>query len=416
MKPILLCKVGSVMAAVARAWRQGVSVLASAFMLASCGGTVGDLLSGVGSGGSGVAEGTITGFGSILVDDLRYDDSRAVLTRQGALGVESAPSLKLGQRVRVRSTQAGVADTVEVLAELVGPIESPPQAYGTGWWLRVMGQWVWVEGPSAAAAAAPTVIDTTNDDCDSTCRPLAQAMWVEIHGSWVLDAGKGVKVLRASRVEYVEASAAALVSGLTERVGNAVVIKTPSGQEVTLAGAGLSAAPNEMVRAWVPAHQVGSAALQASRAIQASIASSQHAEPVVLGGAIDQIEGNEVVIQGTRISIPPGLATQLPQLGESVRAELERTATGWQLKSAPAASRGASSGVVRIEADLSGNEVLRLAQGTKLRGTAIAPADSALLASSGCTALAAQPRLKVVLIARRGPLPLQVTALTCQAN
>ena len=50
---------------------------------------------GVGSGGTGIVAGVVTGLGSVIVDDTRFDDSQAVL--------ESRPDL-------VNSTALGLAD------------------------------------------------------------------------------------------------------------------------------------------------------------------------------------------------------------------------------------------------------------------------------------------------------------------
>ena len=51
-------------------------LIAGLGLLASCGGGgIADLAGGVGSGGSGLAEGTVTGFGSVIVDGVVFDDT-----------------------------------------------------------------------------------------------------------------------------------------------------------------------------------------------------------------------------------------------------------------------------------------------------------------------------------------------------
>ncbi|RPH67003.1 MAG: hypothetical protein EHM83_02620, partial [Burkholderiales bacterium] len=75
-------------------WAGGLVVASVALMAASCGG--GDL-AGVGSGGTGnrlasVSYGSIAGFGSIIVNGVRYDDRAATVssddgTTRGALGL-----------------------------------------------------------------------------------------------------------------------------------------------------------------------------------------------------------------------------------------------------------------------------------------------------------------------------------------
>lgn len=89
--------------------------------LASCGG--------VGSGGSGmsagsVADGTVNGFGSVIVDGARYDDRNASVVSEVAPGSDVITQVRFGQRVSVQLDAAGVASTVRVDAALAGPVAS----------------------------------------------------------------------------------------------------------------------------------------------------------------------------------------------------------------------------------------------------------------------------------------------------
>lgn len=100
--------------------------------MSACGGGGGDLAGlggGVGSGGTGssvqtVSVGPISGFGSIIVNGVKYDDSTASLSGDDASAIARA-DLRLGMMVEVRgSTDAGmltgVASTVNVFSELKG--------------------------------------------------------------------------------------------------------------------------------------------------------------------------------------------------------------------------------------------------------------------------------------------------------
>ncbi len=100
-----------------------------AVMASGCGGSggTGDL-AGVGSGGTGAAFGfgMISGFGSIIVNGIKYDDSQASVTddlgNPRALG-----ELALGMIVEIRgsaddSTSLGTANSVRILSELKGPV------------------------------------------------------------------------------------------------------------------------------------------------------------------------------------------------------------------------------------------------------------------------------------------------------
>lgn len=399
-----------------RLLRRFAFALLATLALSSCGGSVGELVSGVGSGGSGIAEGTITGFGSVLVDDLRYDDSRARLKRQSATGESTVDSLKIGQRVRVVSTQAGVADSIEVLADLLGPVQEAGGASGGVRWLRVVGQWVRVES-SAAAEVAPTVLDDNGDNCGNDCRPIGAEDWVEVHGDWVFDSGKQAHVLRASRVERVSPAGQVLISGIAQQRGSTVRINSAAGTEISLAGDLATAETSQLIRAWVPAEQALRASVSASRAIRGSLAASSISAPLVLGGAVDEVDGDAVVINGTRIAIPKGFTGTRPERGQTIRAEIEKTPEGgWQFKAPPSAPEGSSRGVVKIESEIAGSEALRLPAGLKLRGTAIAGIAADKLAAGGCTAVAAGAKIRVSITARRGPLPLQADSVSCRAD
>ena len=113
--------------------REGLlSLLGTALALAGCGGGGGGGMASVSSGGTGsFAMGPITGFGSIIVNGVHFDDRLArVLDDDGAL--HDRNELKLGMVVRVKgkpiSRAGGVAradaDEIKFGAELLGPIDS----------------------------------------------------------------------------------------------------------------------------------------------------------------------------------------------------------------------------------------------------------------------------------------------------
>ncbi|MEN9384895.1 MAG: hypothetical protein RL323_2038, partial [Pseudomonadota bacterium] len=137
-----------------RQWRLWFVSLISATLLAACGG--GELVGGVGSGGTG-AYGSIIGFGSIIVNGVRYkDDNASVFDDSGNAIAQS--DLKLGMVVEVSGDDvvAGVngalptsnATQVYVHSEIKGPVSAI-----TGSVLTVLGQTV--------NTTASTVFDLT---------------------------------------------------------------------------------------------------------------------------------------------------------------------------------------------------------------------------------------------------------------
>jgi hypothetical protein len=91
--------------------------------LAACGG--GTITAGGGSGGTGV--GTVSGFGSVIVNGIRYATDNATIVIGG---VENRPEseLKVGMRVRVDGTFStidnnGRATRIEAIREIRGPLD-----------------------------------------------------------------------------------------------------------------------------------------------------------------------------------------------------------------------------------------------------------------------------------------------------
>jgi hypothetical protein len=118
-----------------RAWRTSfiglgfaLAVALGLASLASCGG--GDGV--VGSGGTGVntgvAQGTVNGFGSIVVDGLRYDDRNAAVVTEVGPDQDVLSDVKLGHRVSLEYQTDGVAQRVRVEPALAGAVASVASA------------------------------------------------------------------------------------------------------------------------------------------------------------------------------------------------------------------------------------------------------------------------------------------------
>lgn len=100
-------------------------------LLVACGGGGGGDVAGVGTGGTGtvssvVTMGPISGFGSVIVAGVRYDDSRAVVTDEDGR-VRSRADLKLGMVTTIRGSADfvagnGVAESIRFGSEIVGPV------------------------------------------------------------------------------------------------------------------------------------------------------------------------------------------------------------------------------------------------------------------------------------------------------
>ncbi|MEY4753029.1 MAG: hypothetical protein RJA44_704, partial [Pseudomonadota bacterium] len=121
------------------------SLLLSALVLAACGGGGSDAGTPV---ASNYAAGTITGFGSVIVNGVRYDDSSASVNGEDDSST-STSSLKIGMQVEVESegvvcsTDTSGAQTCTAKAgrishggnSLVGPVDAGSLISGTSFTL-----------------------------------------------------------------------------------------------------------------------------------------------------------------------------------------------------------------------------------------------------------------------------------------
>ncbi len=129
-----------------------VLLMAALLLLASCGGGVG--IGGTGSfaGAGSYSAGPVSGFGSIIVGGIEYDDARAaVLDDDGISLATGRAGIRLGTVVEVQGGEVtagalgpmAVASTVQLARLAVGPVTSIDAAAGR---LTVLGQTLQTNG------------------------------------------------------------------------------------------------------------------------------------------------------------------------------------------------------------------------------------------------------------------------------
>jgi hypothetical protein len=209
-------------------YRTGLVMLLSAFLL-SCGGgdssggsiSSGDVTPGVGSGGTGVTTaravsiGSVDGFGSIIVNGVRWDISSATAS------IADEASLQFGMTARVEGTadtalSTGTASQVTSAADLRGTASNINTISGT---LTVMGVQVSTD-------------EATVYDGLTNLAGLANGDPVQIYG---LPGAPGS--LRATRIEKLAASAAPVVSGAITNLNIGVQTFVIGGLSVNYAAA-----------------------------------------------------------------------------------------------------------------------------------------------------------------------------------
>lgn len=178
----------------------------AALALHACGG------GGVGTNGTGIIQGgssagTVTGFGSVIVDGVRYDDSQVVAQRDDASG-RVAAELQLGQRLELTYNDDGqgnlAAQAVRVAPSMVGPVQSVVPA---GLTLTVLNQLVQI---NTDAAVGPV---TVFGGGYASLADIVAADWVEVHAVAQPAATAGAPQWLATRIEKVTAHASVRIAG-----------------------------------------------------------------------------------------------------------------------------------------------------------------------------------------------------------
>lgn len=180
--------------------RQTLLAMLGAAGLSACGG--GGDVAGVGQGGTGAfSVGPITGLGSIIVNGIRYDDSRASISDDDSpFGRED---LRLGMVVAVQGSPAvlgqSTATRIVLGGELVGPIASKAV---DGLSFVVLGQTVNIGGSTVFANRSGLSALNTNDV-------------VEVHGI----ANPANDSIDATYVEYKSLASEYRIQGIVDSIG-----------------------------------------------------------------------------------------------------------------------------------------------------------------------------------------------------
>lgn len=175
--------------------------------IAACGG--GANTAGVGSGGTGAfdvtaySEGTITGFGSVIVNGLRYDDTVATVRDED--GPRSRSDLKLGMVIAVDgsidSNNLGNARDIFYDSALLGPVSAVSAMNSAAKTFTIIGQTVQVDDSTVLGAGLQQGFAS-----------ITQADVLEVHG--FLNAA--TNTLQATLVERKSNASKYKISGLVK--------------------------------------------------------------------------------------------------------------------------------------------------------------------------------------------------------
>jgi len=230
--------------------RQAATVLlaAAAALVSACGG--GADSTSVTESATSFASGPISGFGSVIVNGVRYDDSGATVLDDDD-GGRSRDALKLGMMVEVdgaqmnRAAAQGKALRIRYGSEIVGPVGSVNLGAGT---LVVLGQTV--------QTTPNTVFD---DGMAGGLAALTAGTVVEVHA--LFDAASGHYV--ATRIEGEDSSSFYKLRGVIANLDTTAKTFTVGGALINFAGLTVAELPGvlangQRVRVRLQAAQVAS--------------------------------------------------------------------------------------------------------------------------------------------------------------
>jgi hypothetical protein len=251
--------------------------------------------------GTSTVSGTVTGFGSLIIDGVRIDDNSVAAGKEGPDGAVSSVELKLGQHVDVEHDGNLVATKIRVNAEVEGTVTAVDLVAKT---LSVVGQTISINtdatlGPVTVFGAPYTKLDD-----------IKAADAVEIHGLINLSAA-GKATLQATRIEKKGVDSTDRVNGIifdmaatahTFKLGNLLIDYSSA----TLLPAGASLANGSEVTVAIPVGTVekGVAVKASAIKVKDRVAESQ-GKQVELGGPVSAFDtANKILtVNGVKVDV-----------------------------------------------------------------------------------------------------------------
>lgn len=275
-----------------RTWLALAAGGAAAATLNACGGGGGGSLSVSlpGTGGTGIyAEGPISGFGSVIVNGVRFDDSSATVLINGSTATSA--DLRLGMMAGITGQRpttgaaTGTAASIEVWAAAQGPVTAVASGQ-----ISVMGLVV--------QSDAGTTLDGV-----SALSDLRVGQWV---GVWGLQSASAAGTWTATRVATVSsANPTALTTGRLQVAGTR---RTLNG--LTLSGAALAPAQDgQLLRVRGTLDTAGTSLLvDQVQWLDGSNAPVPQGEAELEGVITAQVSATRFTVGRTTVDLPPALA------------------------------------------------------------------------------------------------------------
>lgn len=307
--------------------RRSVLGLMLGGVLSACGGGGGSQLAGISSGGTGsFTTGSIVGFGSIIVNGVRYVDTQAQVANlddDAGVGNWRADQLQMGMVVAVQGsnvkastavntlyTHEGVADRIVAISELLGPVAAltlgrDANQQITSLSFDVLGQ------PVTWSADTAISLDGLAAGVDQ----VREGRWVEVYGFWDGNA----QVWQATRLDLLTTLPGFYrLSGEVSLASADRTQMSVAGQALRVDGAAVDAGVADGVRVravldptpsgseWV-ATRVRLATSAALPLVDWSVA-SEDGRMVELEGVVPPFTGTRFMFEGVEVDVSQVLA------------------------------------------------------------------------------------------------------------
>ncbi|MFC7419479.1 DUF5666 domain-containing protein [Iodobacter arcticus] len=266
--------------------------------------------------GGAYAQGTVTGFGSVIIDGVTLDDSSA------SFKVEQDPSLsstgtsndiKLGMKVESDQGSDDKIKTLTALPEVYGRISELQVGVG----FKLAGQTVKV----STDAAAPTVFEGA-----SVLADLLVGDIVEVHGS-----RDAAGVIVATRIERKDPASAVMVRvvGVVSALDNTAKTLVVSGLTVNFSSAklrpeGVVLENGQLIAVWSD-QAISAAGLMSAKAVKVKKPQVGDGLKMQIGGLVVSLNGTalsfklgEVMVDASKAKFEGGVAADLAN-GKAVR-------------------------------------------------------------------------------------------------
>ena len=277
-------------------------------VLGSCGGGGGQAAQNGGGGGrsgTGISVGTVTGFGSVLIEDHAYDSAAPRYFNDDDPGTaQPATAVSLGQRLQLLNDHSGSAALIE--PDLVGPVQSVSASAAS---FTVNGLQVRVNSDPAAGPV------TFYSGLPSFSGLHVAGMVVEADGAFGVD-GRGRPFLQATRIAQLPAGTRAVrLTGLVSGLDSAANSFELDGVRVRLRGktpiypAGSTLHDGELVNVWSPDPIRGGAVDAGVVRVRSLLGASGSA---CIGGLLSSSRSGTTSVAG--ISIVPATAQAAAQI------------------------------------------------------------------------------------------------------